>query len=365
MKRARTRARPTSASYTSHPKRNTAAKPATASSRKTVENCAIFIVVVAVWFWVFCTVGLFLYHGYYSKPQSTAMAEKEVNETAGTSKFPVDWWKRPFHPFQHEGELVDGKQAPPPVQVGSPVDSGNLRPFESPLLIFTCKRAEYLRQTLDDVLKYLPTTTEDCIVGCPIIISQDGKNEEVRAVIEEYQQKFAHLSSVGDSNKIANIPLLRIEHTSALRGSKNAYEALAKHYGWALQKVFSESAAINLPTAPQRVIILEEDIHIAPDFFSYFQVLAPLLDRDPTLFAISAFNDNGFTSRVMNASRVLRSDFFPGLGWMMTRKLWINELALKWPSGYWDDWLREPVQRQDRQVLRPEVSRTFHFGKHF
>lgn len=29
---------------------------------------------------------------------------------------------------------------------------------------------------------------------------------------------------------------------------------------------------------------------------------------------------------------------------------------------YWDDWLRSPKQRRGRQVIRPEVSRTYHFG---
>jgi alpha-1,3-mannosyl-glycoprotein beta-1,2-N-acetylglucosaminyltransferase len=35
---------------------------------------------------------------------------------------------------------------------------------------------------------------------------------------------------------------------------------------------------------------------------------------------------------------------------------------VKWPRAYWDDWLREPKQRQSRQIIRPEVCRTFHFG---
>ena len=32
-----------------------------------------------------------------------------------------------------------------------------------------------------------------------------------------------------------------------------------------------------------------------------------------------------------------RSDFFGGLGWMMSRKLWTEELMQKWPKSYWDD----------------------------
>ena len=68
--------------------------------------------------------------------------------------------------------------------------------------------------------------------------------------------------------------------------------------------------------------------------------------------------------------RLVRSDFFPGLGWMMPSHVWFGVeshpntgLKGRWaPGGYWDDWLREPDVRLGRQVLRPEVSRTFHFG---
>ena len=36
---------------------------------------------------------------------------------------------------------------------------------------------------------------------------------------------------------------------------------------------------------------------------------------------------------------------------------------MKWPRSYWDDWLREPVQRRDRSCIRPEISRSKTFGK--
>ena len=53
--------------------------------------------------------------------------------------------------------------------------------------------------------------------------------------------------------------------------------------------------------------------------------------------------------------RLYRSDFFPGLGWMLTRTLW-QELGASWPPAYWDDWLRHPDRRQGRACIRPEVS---------
>ncbi|CAJ1930192.1 unnamed protein product [Cylindrotheca closterium] len=220
--------------------------------------------------------------------------------------------------------------------------------YESPLIVFTCQRASYLRTTLTDILKYIP---RPCTFGCPVIVSQDGENSDVEAVVSEFQKEFA---SIG-------IPLIHINHKRALKGAEGAYQALSNHYGWAFSQVFNGRINANLPM-PQRIIVLEEDLHIAPDFFGYMAETSKILDKDSTLFAVSAFNDNGHL--VNNPERVLRSDFFPGLGWMMKRSLWKSELEAKWPEGYWDDWLREPAQRKGRQILRPEFSRTYHFGFH-
>lgn len=48
---------------------------------------------------------------------------------------------------------------------------------------------------------------------------------------------------------------------------------------------------------------------------------------------------------------------FSGLGWMLTSQLW-EELKVKWPETFWDDWMRDSVQRQGRACIRPEISRT-------
>lgn len=41
------------------------------------------------------------------------------------------------------------------------------------------------------------------------------------------------------------------------------------------------------------VIIVEDDLDLAPDFLSYFVGAYNLLTQDNTLFCASAFNDNG------------------------------------------------------------------------
>jgi len=222
-------------------------------------------------------------------------------------------------------------------------NSNDLNPLTSPLLIFTFQRADYLERSLTEIFENIPTT---CHIGCPVIISQDGDIQAVTEVIKSFQSRYK------------NIPVIHLKHKKVGAGL-TGYQALGTHYQWGLSTTF---AGIENYPKPERLIILEEDLLISHDFFDYFANMAHYLDKDESLLAVSAFNDNGKNGLVKDPSRVLRSDFFPGLGWMMTRKLYESELSSKWPDSYWDDWLREPVQRKGRHILRPEVSRTYHFG---
>ncbi len=64
----------------------------------------------------------------------------------------------------------------------------------------------------------------------------------------------------------------------------------------------------------EHAIILEDDLEISSDFFSYFENTAPLLEKDPTIWTVSAFNDNGQRTFASDPEALWRSDFFPGLG---------------------------------------------------
>lgn len=81
-------------------------------------------------------------------------------------------------------------------------------------------------------------------------------------------------------------------------------------------------------------LIVLDDLDVAPDFYEYFLGTYPLLQKDPSLWCISAWNDNGKVGLVdENKPELLyRTDFFPGLGWMLTKTLWI-ELSSKWPKA--------------------------------
>ena len=56
----------------------------------------------------------------------------------------------------------------------------------------------------------------------------------------------------------------------------------------------------------------------------------------------------------------------PGLGWILKRSLWSQELEPRWPTPDktwdWDMWMRLPEIRRGRECVVPEVSRTYHFG---
>jgi alpha-1,3-mannosyl-glycoprotein beta-1,2-N-acetylglucosaminyltransferase len=214
------------------------------------------------------------------------------------------------------------------------------------------------------------------------------------------------------------------------------YYKISRHYKWALTQMFNVRGF-------DRVIIVEDDLDVAPvsecvcvkrrkwswfslshthshtllhtlihthtrmqDFFSYFAYGAQVLDADKSVWCVSAWSDNGLSRHVMDPSRLYRSDFFPGLGWMMPRHIW-DELGpsscvcvcvvgrsgffnsffflkmhvahthshspshtlsrshppSEWTPKFWDDWMREGPQRRGRVCVRPEVSRTRTFGR--
>jgi hypothetical protein len=75
---------------------------------------------------------------------------------------------------------------------------------------------------------------------------------------------------------------------------------------------------------------LSDDLDIAADFFDYFLATRPLLETDPSLFCVSAWNDNGKPGLIdpNGTAELHRTDFFPGLGWMMTRFLNCSQTSL-------------------------------------
>jgi alpha-1,3-mannosyl-glycoprotein beta-1,2-N-acetylglucosaminyltransferase len=235
-----------------------------------------------------------------------------------------------------------------------------------PVLLFTFNRADNLRSTLESVLANRPAGLE---ANHPIFISQDGADPATTAVAREFvdnaqgnprRAHVHHLHFRWEDNAVPIEPA----HMQWV-----TYYKIATHYKWALHQVFDRMAEGGVAGSAQpatsrfdHVILLEDDMHVSPDFFAYFRRTRHLLDADPTLLCVSAWNDNGRPPLSNDPHQLYRTDCFPGLGWLLSRRLWETELASKWPGGFWDDWLREPAQRQGRSCIYPSVNRVYTFG---
>ncbi|XP_015604303.1 alpha-1,3-mannosyl-glycoprotein 2-beta-N-acetylglucosaminyltransferase [Cephus cinctus] len=209
------------------------------------------------------------------------------------------------------------------------------------VLVFSCNRIT-VQRCLDQLIGHRPSAEQ-----FPIIVSLDCDHDQTAEVIRGYGDQVTLIKQPDQSD---------IEIPPKEKKFKG-YFKIARHYGWALNQVFLK---FEFDTA----IVVEDDLDIAPDFFEYFLGTYPLLVQDQSLWCVSAWNDNGKSGLIdEHGSHLLyRTDFFPGLGWMLTRQLWL-ELGPKWPKSYWDDWIRQPEQRKDRACIRPELSRTRTFGK--
>ena len=84
---------------------------------------------------------------------------------------------------------------------------------------------------------------------------------------------------------------------------------ISQHYKRALAETFK-----SYPDAPA-MVILEEDLDVSEDIFDYFSQTYPLLEKDPSVYCISAWNDLGNKHAVKDPARLYRVETMPGLGW--------------------------------------------------
>lgn len=204
------------------------------------------------------------------------------------------------------------------------------------LVVIAHNRHKSLRECLKSII------SQSFIDEFQVYVSLDDSRsyKKMRRVVLPLQHQINIKIWENDSNEQRSIPPLA---------------KIARHFKIAMDKAFMENKHSHL-------ILMEDDLRAAPDFIYYFRTTAWLLDADPTLFCISAWNDNGHKSLVHDKRRLFRSDYFSGLGWMLRRELWL-ELRDKWPINAatgWDHWLRLSVNSKGRECIVPEISRTKH-----
>ena len=137
-----------------------------------------------------------------------------------------------------------------------------------------------------------------------------------------------------------------------------ALAKISEHVFAAVDGAFRENAEMDL------AIVLEDDLRVAADFLTLFAVAAPSLEKEKDAWCVSAWNDNAADSLAdWRPSEIGRTHFFPGLGWMVSRRTWTRDLAPHWPAAPttgWDHWIRTGSKVRQRYCFFPEVPRVRH-----
>ena len=168
------------------------------------------------------------------------------------------------------------------------------------------------------------------------------------------------LSSLEFTNH--SISFLHYHDPETQKAIPHPFLRIQLHYQFVLQELFERRNH-------SHVIILEDDLGLSPDLLNFYKQTSQLLEADPSLVCVSAFNDHGYGE---NADPILlkRTASFPNLGLMFHRHgydvLWYKQPLTHTTNG-WDPWLRiraaslqvecvYPVTPRIRHLVSPESS---------
>ncbi|XP_043235710.1 protein O-linked-mannose beta-1,2-N-acetylglucosaminyltransferase 1-like [Amphibalanus amphitrite] len=206
------------------------------------------------------------------------------------------------------------------------------RTFHYPIAILGGDRASYLYRSLETLLP------------------NRGLNKtRVTIFLQDYYEEVQELAALLDIRVVVKTT------SSSAKGGKismNMKNAIKTSF-----ELFPDA---------DKLIVLEDDLYVSPDFISYFAQTAPLLDEDVTLYCVSAWNDLSYRHSSADPALLYRTSYFPGLGWMMKKSILMDEMMPKWKPTWstwdWDMWFRTEDVALYRECVVPDVSRTYHFA---
>lgn len=178
-----------------------------------------------------------------------------------------------------------------------------------------------------------------------IYVSEDGQSQQVRQAAAEFGDRVHEVLSFTP----------RLGRTAFTRGG--VYK-IAQHFRAALEATLFQRGH-------SHAVMIEDDLLLSPDFLRLFWSTAWLLRADTSLWCVSAWNDQGYPHTARDSSRLHRTDYFPGLGWMISSETW-SELRAKWPDAPttgWDHWMRLSSTSRGRECVVPEINRSRHASK--
>ena len=152
-----------------------------------------------------------------------------------------------------------------------------------PIVVFGCNRPS-IKRSLDRLFKLRPSER------FPILVSLDCHNAETIRVLQSY----------GEDIVWWNLP--EDEQLDIPPGQRHmaGYYHISAHYKYVLHRVFDILFY-------DHVILLEDDMEVSADFFSYFEATMPLLYLDNTIMCVSSWNDQGKNNYVSDPSKSYRA----------------------------------------------------------
>ncbi|XP_042225465.1 protein O-linked-mannose beta-1,2-N-acetylglucosaminyltransferase 1-like [Homarus americanus] len=213
-----------------------------------------------------------------------------------------------------------------------------------------------------------PVAQQWALDGVPVVVTAGNRHQYLYHTLTTLlttpgAQHNNILVALGDAPQPTTqlLRLLNITFTKLVVHGKDNNK-LFRYYRSVFQYV-----ARTFPDAPA-VIILDEDVQVSPDFFSYMSQTLWLLHHDPTLYCINSHSISGFSDRIHNPSRVFRGNVQVQWGYAVTPSF-IRDALSKWPEDehktniiIYDYWLYTYVRR-GRECVFPEVGRSLHYGR--
>ena len=249
---------------------------------------------------------------------------------------------------------------PKPVGTTSPKNC-NLIPssrcvMENPaVVILSHNRVEYVTQTLRSLLKMPQIQKYKVYVSIDDPNSFEAIENAIKGIVQSSSESLDHFDV---------LTWRKSQSKTGHQWYSTALSKIAEHFKFVMEKGFMEMKHSHL-------IMVEDDLLLGYDFLQLFEETAWLIEAEPDkTYCVSAWNDNGLKAVVRQnekgKSNLLRTGYFPGLGWTTTRKVWLD-LRLRWPdkpTTGWDHWIRLSTSMNKRECIYPEIPRTKHVSTH-
>ena len=152
------------------------------------------------------------------------------------------------------------------------------------IAVITYNRAHQLNQTLYELLCKSGARRER------VIVMSDADNDKDLIMTDQIAHGYGvHLQYSIARNSVGTI-----------RKDKNKVERLTDHFQFIFRFIFGSypgqptpwEDVLKQPKA-EYLVVLEDDLAVSRDFVDYFAKLSGVMDKDPSIFCVSAWNDVG------------------------------------------------------------------------